>query len=888
MTLAPATLPVVRALVDEATRKNYRPGPLGVRARPEWSGPEVFDHDGVRVRVVPCVSTLAVREALRARGDGEWLVVLTDRDDADLGAGLRARLVGHRLRTPDPWDAVRQRFAAGGLDPALLGDGERSRDLATALLTATPAEGWPPAPGGVLTRDHAYGAVARAHLGLGDPHIDLTSLLVWSASGDAAERLGALRSLGGDVLTDALTAWVADRCGAAADVVRAVLRSGAVGDLVPLGLVAGLAAAGQRAAAVGSAREVLVRLEPRLGGRPLTARAVEGWGAEAVAVAQDLLAAPAGSRLVARADAVLGEAHGSTLAELSDLLPSGLSARLGRLAEQVRKAAPARPVAPDQPQLEPSVLDGVEAALDLVLAHRLSDRDPRVPPFVASVRLLRWLAVSTGAEATLVAQVRRQSTSGAWVDSALNDVAAGVADPDLGEALGAVAAPVVQRRDAHDRAFAEALARCTSADSHDVPLLEDLLPDVVLPLARRAPLLLLVLDGMSTGVCAEVVADVVEQSGGSWLEALLPDDARRRAALAVLPTLTEHSRTSLLCGTLASGQQETERRGYASLTAAAGLPSAALFHKLPLDTSRPGHALGSAVTEAVGDLSRQPLVTCVLNTIDDALDRSDPGGTDWTADAVKHLRPLLELAALAGRVVVLTSDHGHVVERRQGRMQPAEGSSSGRSRPAGAAGDGEVLVEGRRVLEHGGRAVLAVDERLRYGPLKAGYHGGASAAEAVVPVVFLVPGAVPDGAGLRLAPVQEPAWWIARLAAGAAPAPATPTLFDPEPVETSHPVAAAVLASRVYGEQKALAGRVAVSDEQVAALLTGLLLSPGHRLQPVVAASVLQVPEAALRGAVLHARKLLDVEGYPVLRFDADGSTVVLDEALLREQFELP
>ena len=36
--------------------------------------------------------------------------------------------------------------------------------------------------------------------------------------------------------------------------------------------------------------------------------------------------------------------------------------------------------------------------------------------------------------------------------------------------------------------------------------------------------------------------------------------------------------------------------------------------------------------------------------------------------------------------------------------------------------------------------MLAVDETLRYGPLKAGYHGGAAPAEAVVPVVVLVPG----------------------------------------------------------------------------------------------------------------------------------------------------
>jgi hypothetical protein len=42
-----------------------------------------------------------------------------------------------------------------------------------------------------------------------------------------------------------------------------------------------------------------------------------------------------------------------------------------------------------------------------------------------------------------------------------------------------------------------------------------------------------------------------------------------------------------------------------------------------------------------------------------------------------------------------------------------------------------------------------------------------------------------------------------------------------------------------------------------------------------------------LRGAVLHAQQLLNVDGYAVLMHDPDGVTVVLDEPLLREQFGL-
>ena len=75
------------------------------------------------------------------------------------------------------------------------------------------------------------------------------------------------------------------------------------------------------------------------------------------------------------------------------------------------------------------------------------------------------------------------------------------------------------------------------------------------------------------------------------------------------------------------------------------------------------------------------------------------------------------------------------------------------------------------MLLHDGRAVLAVDEHLRYGPLKAGYHGGGCPAEAVVPVAVLVPGAVPEDSDLTLAPPQEPAWWIDPVAPDTPAAP---------------------------------------------------------------------------------------------------------------------
>jgi hypothetical protein len=644
-----------------------------------------------------------------------------------------------------------------------------------------------------------------------------------------------------------------------------------------------------------------------------------------------------GEALLARADHLLDGVRAAGLADGSDLLPSGLTRRFAVLAAELRAATGSRAGGdPDRPIVTREGLDRVERAWARVAAHHLAGDDRRTHAFHAAVRLTRWLAEASPYGTGLAGLLRRHADQDAWADSAVNDAAAGVGDPDLGAGLAAVLGAARARRAAHDAGFAAALAGYTRDDRDDQGVLrvEDLLPGVVMPLARQAPVLLLVLDGMSAGVGTEVVANILGRPRDGWAEALLKGQSRRAAALAVLPTLTEVSRASLLSGGLRRGGQDTERDGYAALARAHGPTHAPLFHKGPLDSARPGYAIADDVAAAITDVTRYPLVTCVLNSVDDALDRSDPGGISWGADTVKHLGPLLERARHAGRTVILTADHGHVIERRQGIQRPRPDMSSSRSSAASTPpGDGEVLVTGRRVLLHDGTAVLAVDEHLRYGPMKSGYHGGASPAEVVVPVTVLVPGAVPADGGLRLAPPQEPSWWtdpvlptaapgtVSAARPGAAALAATPiprsprpvpdrgkkradeatiTLFDvpePEPESRAAPelaspaspspeaVTATVLASPTYKANKKRAGRVSVSDAQVGALLTALAASPSRRLAPVAAASALEVSPVLLRGAIMQAQQLLNIDGAAVIRIDADGATVILDEAALQEQY---
>lgn len=911
-----ATLPVVRALLDEALGKHYSTGTLGIRARPEWAGADAFEHHGVPVRVVPCISTLAVREALRQRADDRWLVILTDRDDGDLGAGVRSHLVWHRLRTPDPWNAVQGRFAATGLDPALT-SGPGHRELAAGLLACGPAgESWPPAPGGVLTRDHALGSVAQRYLQL-PAELDPQAVLIWTAQPGTAGLVAELRRLAGDPLTNAVLDWTTGHVGPAGQGLLQLLLNGQSREAVPLGLVLVpllAARAGTDPDTVVLAREALVRLEPRTGGTATRPAALGLWAHAAADVLEHLLRDDRGAdhllaeRLLIEADVLLTNVRAEALAENSAMLPAGLHVRLARLGTVIR-AAVSPPEEVDRPAITPSQLELVEAAWQAVSQHLLASRDPRVEAFRAAVRLTRWLATdSTAAQPELLALHRRQLQADAWVDSAVNDIAPGVGDAELGAVLSHVLAEVRRRRDRHDEEFAGALAHSTRENrpaDPATPYLEDLLVQLVLPVARTAPVLLLVLDGMSAAVGSEVVADILNKTSDGWSEALPAGRSRRLGALAALPSITEVSRASLFSGELVRGGQEVEQRNYAQLVRAHGLAGSRLFHKKPLDTSQLGFAVADEVGTAIDNTADARLVACVLNTIDDALDRSDPAGTVWTADAIKHLRPLLDRARLAGRVVILTSDHGHIVERRQGEQRSYPVISSGRSRAEGPVGPGEVLVEGSRVLLHDGSAVLAVDERLRYGPLKAGYHGGASPAEVVIPVYFLVPGGSVGDTGLVLAAPQEPAWWLGPAAvapAAVAPSefprppkaePAVPTLFDaPDPDSPVVPAVASqlgvrVIASLTYADQRRMAGRVSLADEQVCQLLDALLAAPSHRLPQTAAAIALGVAPLALRGAFPQAQRLLNVEGYPVLDLDVDGSTVVLDEALLREQFEV-
>ena len=546
MTTLIATEPIIRARLKKASDKHYQRGVLGLRAQPVWDG-AAFDYDGTPVTVVPCPSVLALWEAIEARNADGWTVVLTSVDDDDLGDTVLAHLLDGRLITPDPWDALRSNFSASTIEPALY-RAKNDRAVANGLLGALSTNAYTPAPGGVLTRDHAMSAVARDVLKIvknADVEIDTLAVLEWSRSQEATECLGQLRASGGTELTAAFRAWLAGRAGRLARPLTALLQSGRINDLVPLGVVAGLFCQDNTSNAV-----ALGVFLGRFGLSGLDLDDLEAWYTGARGLVTNSLNAPQQQAALDAAASIVNDLGINAAATLSDLLPHGLEARLNALADAVTSALPhPLPNDLDGHLISKGALQLIEKGWAEAQQHFLAERSPTADAFSGAVRLARWLAEPIPAVKGLSAAADQYVCSDSWVDSALVKTRRGADSPIAAAALRAIIDTALARRARHDRAFAAALA---DSPRPAMQTIENVVHDLVIPVAKRIPTLLLVIDALSVAAANDLVA-AVQQDG--WTEISAASDAHRAAALAVLPTLTQRSRCSLLCGELREGAE---------------------------------------------------------------------------------------------------------------------------------------------------------------------------------------------------------------------------------------------------------------------------------------------------------------------------------------------
>jgi hypothetical protein len=551
----------------------------------------------------------------------------------------------------------------------------------------------------------------------------------------------------------------------------------------------------------------------------------------------------------------------------------------------------------------------VELQADRALRHTLmAAQPPRAERVEMARRLSRWLLTTPRSATSLQTGVTWQSDEGAFVDWARFRLLGGDEIPELSQAYSACREALIARRNKFAKPFAQALiewnANKTALDGRLVPV-ESVLEHVLAPIAAAHPAMLLVMDGLSISIFRELFA---RSASHGWAEMVPNDIGQALVGVAALPTVTEVSRTSLLCGRLTLGAAAQEKAGFASHAALlahsrAGTPPR-LFHKGDLADAT---NLAPEVRAAIAD-PHQRVIGVVYNAVDDHLSGPDQLHQRWTLEDLRLLLPLLREAREARRVVVITADHGHLLE--DGTTQLAGGESD-RWRPGtDSRAPHEVAVSGGRVVTSDGSntVVCLWGESTRYGGRKNGYHGGLSPQEVTVPLSVMVPLGM-NLPGWTPAPPAQPEWWelppIAKSkeAKPAIAPPARPTgrkptaqtgqpqLFDttelpPVPAPAAPDWISALLSGAIYASQRQLAARVALPDEKMRLLLTALS-ERGGKLSRAALAQRLSLPEIRLGGMLSAVRRMLNVDQAPVLVVDEAAGTVELNIALLQQQFRV-
>ncbi len=885
MTSLPTPTHVAR-LVSSVRKKLPAARSIGVRYEGRWKGPETLDVGDGPARVAWCPSALSAREALSATSRDETVVLLTDRTPEDLGADVLARLAKGKLFSVVPWEILQDLFGAGGLDRRLL----HERWMADALLEAAPPEGFPPSPTGFLDADTAWGAYLTRGLGFASGAPDARGLVEWASDAGCVARF---RSASSDARA-AVGRRLAETIGPlATPVLLAAEAAASPADALTIGLVCRILFHPE-ARTVSGLRSAAVRLEPMLGGVSLPPEVGARWADEAEA----LLSArwkelPSSVRFATwkaaldRADALLAALKGQAGAFLSDVLPSSLEQRL-------RLTGAALSAGLSSGRFDLAALPRLRTD---VARHLLASQNPeRADAVDAACRLARWIDGQAGSRraSTFFGHCREFVDSSSYVDAARARLSIAESVADLASAYRALLTRLTELREVENRAFGAELARWCSApgsSTSEIPV-EEALRRVVAPIAHGRPVLLVVLDGMSYGVFRALAPDLV---GAGWKELAPEAIGRRLSALSAVPSVTEVSRASLLCGALATGGSAEEKTGFSKqpdlLAACRAKRPPLLFHKA--DLAGPGGAGVSPRVLEVVEAPENRVVAVVLNAVDDHLLKGDQLHVRWSLAALQPLRALLDAASAASRVVILTADHGHVVERDlAARPSPDSGE---RNRPATTPPlDDEVVIEGPRVpATYGGKVVVPWSERVRYGQKKNGYHGGATPQEIVVPLAVWV-ATEERPAGWELLGPDLPAWWEPEAAAPAPLPEVTRRAATTKGAATAQlelPVAdhdwiGRLLASDAYADQKGLHGRLQGADEHVRALLAALESFGGQATKAALARKM-DLPAFRLAALLPAVRRLLNVDGYPVLSVDDASGTVTLSRGLLEAQFDL-
>jgi hypothetical protein len=880
--------------------------------------------DGRRIRAVYCVSELAMREALvkhhqEVKDLSVRLVLLSGYVETGLAMDVLARLWRNEPQRISPWKTLQQLILVRDIDPRLTR--KHGRWVAEAMLSGVERYQGKISFGEVLDQETAWRAIAMAHLNYQEATLDLQSVLSWSTKVDAS---GLVRALHDDI-RDNLGDWLARGLPETHEVVSTLLLNDQGSDLLPVALVCSalFSSSVERQHALDLSQLHISRgifRERYLGGKKIEFRVLQPLGKVAVAVVKQWVGAinfQSYARYLSKAEQILASLDMQPAAEHSELLPCGLQARFNAFAAALDQA------------LNGDAITAAESALQQMEMHSLAGLGLYSETVVRAnmaMRLLRWLKQAPVAEGTAISLMTDYVDQGGFCDWARAEIWAGDAHDALSVVYQKLSQQVGRHRERQNQAFGQQLATIARGDHLPARLIpvESALDSLVAPLAEQGQVLMLVLDGMSEAVYRQLSVDLVRNN---WLELQTVEAQGDACLVAALPTVTQVSRCSLLSGVLCEGNAGDEKKaftGHAQLKKLASTKFPPLVYHKP-DLSQPGSgSLHSNVRGVIAGKEHR-ILAVVINAIDDQLSSSSQVKVDWSFETVALLRHVMEAAREAGRIVIVTSDHGHVLDHDSVYQQSADDNGE-RYHPVAlgiAPSELEVLVSGDRVVTANKQVILPWSERVRYTRAKNhGYHGGGSLQEVVIPLGVYINAAarqVPDG--WREVPRRLPAWWDPSKASTVEPL----SKFEESPVSDAVPVKKAagrkqavaeviddmfgfgapvqstqksvsqaassdwislLLSSPVYRQVRERAGRTAISDEHLQEVLK-LLEKHRWQVMEAVMCSELMIPKLRIRGFLAGVQKLLNVDGYPILSVERESQTIRLNVTDLKKQFEI-
>ena len=898
MSSAAPTFSQIKAQVASIRRKVPGAKVVGIRATGHWAG-ERLRMDGTEAYcITQCDSPLQMRLALQEQvPESTTKVLITSLSDQELGDDVLVRLAKRRLIPIDSWQIIKSLFQARSVDPRV----SQHPWMAEKLLELAASDDYPPVPGGFLDAETVWPILLSRQLGLTAERPDLQAILKWSIDPDNVSRLRAAS----DAFRAAVQEWLVQLAGPAAAAVLSCVMASERPDALPVGLASGVVYAKQ---AAGKLERSLGRIEERfLGGKAPDELLIARWHAAATEVVRLQLTDPRMKRIqLQRADEILRDVQAEAFAYLSDTSPLGFDQRLARygvmLSDQLQSGA--------APSFVP-----LSEHYESVVRHDAARGEPRrLQRLEMANRLMRWLAQpieSRDKESrSFTEAAQKHLAEGGFVDWARYTLRSGDPVRELSEAYARLWDRVSAIREGQSRRFAELLRDWTAAGSSGKDLIpvERFLDEIIVPLAGTTPVLLVVIDGMSVAVSRELISDVVRQD---WVPLCEEGRSFNRPVIATIPSVTEASRTSLLCGQLRTGMASDEASGFAGhaglLSQSKSAHPPVLFHKVSLQDEE-DTSLAASVRKEIGSTQRR-VVGVVINAVDDHLLKGQQLDIRWTRDEIKAFSSLLHEARQAGRAVVIVSDHGHILENR---TEVGLCEASERWRPAvGQPENNELLVKGSRVLlAESGQLIAPWSERVRYSKgVRNGYHGGLTPQEMVIPLTVLMSTHTAPAGWSESSP-DIPDWWEQQPAAFSEPAVTgqvkpikqkdTGFLFPLDDEEDKTPKAESaaaiqkpdsrwipsLLASPILEDQKKLAGRAVPPNEAMTRVLA-TLYQCGGKMTSTALSRALNIPPFRLRGMLAVLQRILNIDGFAVLSRDDASDTVQLDRGLLIKQFDL-